>query len=354
MESTYEPAQAIVQNLLCSTIVDGKMELHFKTEKGPMSSATGGIRVSESLLSASDDSLSSSLALLSEISLADLMLSKAQELFERVDNKVNKGHWSSDTDHFHEKVVAKSREFASLSRGERLLRSIGELQKLMDVDPRDLRTSFDLVEVADDIGSAAVNILRQEKLKDKDAKFTGNDVASMIEFQMVKIFGHLNVRMEELSSTQQQGLVDRVREFVQSLPAEQQRFITDKLGTADLSQSAIRQAIASGAIWAAFAGAVQVFGFAFYTTAAQLLALVSLNMLPFGAYIGLSSTIAVLSSAWMLPSHAVIAMRSVRSLLSPRQTAIRHTRLASTRNELTKARAKNPEPSPIETMPSRN
>jgi hypothetical protein len=126
----------------------------------------------------------------------------------------------------------------------------------------------------------------------------------MIEYQMTKIFGGLNIRMEELSSTQQQSLVDRVREFLQSLPSDQQRFIMDKLGAADLSESAIRQAIASGAMWAAFAAAVQVFGFAFYTTAAHLLAIVSLHMLPFGAYVGLSSTIAVLSSPWMLPIFA--------------------------------------------------
>lgn len=262
-----------------------------------MSSAPAGLQVSESLLSASDDSLSSSLALLSELSLANLMWSKAQELLDRVDNKIKKGRWSSDTDHFHVKIVARSREFANLSHGERLLRSIGELQKLMGVPPRDLRTSFDLAEVADDIGTAAVDILRQ----DKDAKFTGNDVESMIEFQMTRIFGGLEIRMEELSATQQTTLVERVREFLQSLPEDQQRFIMDKLGAADLSESAVRQAITSGAMWTAFAAAVQVFGFAFYTTAAHLLAIVSLHLLPFGAYVGLSSTIAVLSSAWMLP-----------------------------------------------------
>jgi hypothetical protein len=251
-------------------------------------------------LAASEDSLSSSLALLHELSLFNLLKSKAAEVTERIGNRINRGTWSSDTNHFHEKVVAKSKEFAALSPGERLLQALGGLQTLMGIGPRDLRTSFDLSEVADDIGTAAVQILR----RDKDAQFTGNDVGSMIEFQMTKIFGGLHISMAELSAKDQQTLVDRVREFLQSLPADQQRFIINKLGATDLSESAVRQAIASGAMWTAFAAAVQVFGFAFYTTAAHLLAIVSLHLLPFGAYVGLSSTIAVLSSAWMLPIFA--------------------------------------------------
>ncbi len=265
-----------------------------------MSVGVTGSHVSDCLLSASDDSLSSSLALLSELSLANVMWSKGAEFFQKLDNKITEGSWACDSDHFHEKVVAKSKEYADTTRGERLLRAIGELQKLMDLAPRDLRTAYDLSEVADDIGMAAVNLLKQEK----DSKFGGSDVCAMIEYQMTKIFGGLSIRMEELSATQQQSLVERVREFLQSLPADQQRFIMDKLGASDLSEAAIRRAIANGAMWTAFAAAVQVFGFAFYTTAAHLLAIVSLHLLPFGAYIGLSSTIAVLSSAWMLPIFA--------------------------------------------------
>jgi hypothetical protein len=277
-------------------------------------------RVSDNLLSASDDSFSSSLALISELSLLNLMWSKGGELFEKANNKINKGAWSSNSDHFHEKVVAKSEEFANLPRGEQLLQVLGELQKLTEVAPRDLLTSFDLAEAADDIGMAAVGILRD----DKATKFTGNDVATMIEFQMTRIFGGLKVSMEELSPEHQQSLIERIREFLQSLPADQQRFIMDKLGAADLSESVIRQAIASGAMWTAFAAAVQVFGFAFYTTAAHLLAIVSLHLLPFSAYIGLSSTIAVLSSAWMLPIFAGLGMwyysrknRGLRKSMAP-------------------------------------
>lgn len=264
-----------------------------------MSTIAASSSVSGYLLSASDDSFSSSLALIEELSLFNLMWSKGADLFENVG-----GTKSSKSDHFHERLVATSKQFSALSRGERLLVAIGELQKLMGIGPRDLHTRLDLSEVADDLCMAGVKILREDKV----AKFTGNDVSAMIEFQMTKIFGGLNIRMDKLSSEQQQNLVDRVHEFLKSLPADKQRFIMDKLGASDLSESAIRQAIASGAMWTAFAAAVQVFGFAFYTTAAQLLAILSFHLLPFGAYVGLSSFIAVLASPWMLPISAGIGI----------------------------------------------
>jgi hypothetical protein len=269
-----------------------------------MSIVLAASRVSDNLLGASDDSLSSALALIEELSLFNLMWSKGTDVLKKVDNKINHGTWSSNSDRFHEKLVAKSKQFAALSRGERLLMVIGELQKLMDVKPRDVHTRLDLSEVADDLCMAGVKILRE----DKKAGFTGSDIGAMIEFHMTKIFGGLRIRMDELSADQRQSLVDRVRGVLQSLPADQQRFIMEKLGASDLSESAIRQAIASGAMWTAFAAAVQIFGFAFYTTAAQLLAILSVHLLPFGAYVFFSSAIAVLSSAWMLPIFAGVGI----------------------------------------------
>jgi hypothetical protein len=258
-------------------------------------------RVSDNLLAASDGSFSAVLALLEELSLFNLMWSKGADALEKLSNRIDHGKWAS-SDHFQEKLAAKAKQVAALPRGERLLRTIGELQKLVELKPRDLHTRFDLSEVAEDLCVAAVKILRE----DKKAKFSGNDVGAMITFQMAKVFGDLNIPLEELSGDQQEKLVAHVRTVVQSLPADQQRFIMGKVGASDLSEAAIRQALAGGAMWTAFATAVNVFGFAFYTTAAQLLAFLSLNLLPFGAYIGLSSLIAVVASAWILPISAAI------------------------------------------------
>jgi hypothetical protein len=275
--------------------------------------------ISDCLLFAPDDCLSSALALLNELTIGNVICSKSKHLLEKLENTLTKGSWTCNSDHFHEKVVERSKEYAHMAHSERLLRVIGDLQKLMRIRPRDLHTSHDLSDVADDIGLSAVNVLKQ-----MDSKFCGSDVGAMIEYVMTKIFGGLNIRMEELSAGQQQTLVDRVREFVQSLPREQQRFIIDKLGASGLSDRVIHNAIANGALWTAFAAAVQLFGFTFYTTAAHLLAIVSLHLLPFGAYVGVSSTIAVLSSPWMLPIFACLGTwyyarknRELRQTMAP-------------------------------------
>jgi hypothetical protein len=258
---------------------------------------------SASLLSAPDESLSSALALIEKLSLFNIIWGMGADLLDRVGKVINRGTWSSSSNQFAEELASKSREYGTLSPGERLLRTIGALQELLDVAPRDLRTSFDIEEVADDICIAAVKILREDTKSEKDTmnRFVGNDTGSMIRFQMTRYFAGLRISMEEFSPDQQNNLIKGVRDFLASLPCDQQRFIQDKLGAADLSEAAIRDAVASGAIWTAFAAAVQVFGFAFYTTAAHLLAIVSLGLLPFGAYVGLSSLIAVLASPVMVP-----------------------------------------------------
>jgi hypothetical protein len=267
-----------------------------------MSSITAS-QISTSLVSASNEAFSNTLALIEDLSLFNLAWGSGADLVQKIDNKVNRGTWSINSNNFAEKVAAKSEKFSDLSSGELLLRTIGGLQRLVDAAPRDLRTSFDLEEVVEDICMAAVKILREDT-KDKKVnseKFTGLDVGSMIEFQIARIFTGLKINMEDLSPQQRECLVQRTRDFLRSLPADQQRFIMDKLGATDMSDAAIRNAIATGAIWTAFAAAVNVFGFAFYMAASHLLAVLSIGLLPFGAYVGLSSFIAVLASPWMVP-----------------------------------------------------
>ncbi len=270
-----------------------------------MGIATQGLQVSDWLLSASDEAVSSALALLQELSIGNLLQDNTVEVYEKVKNRVVAGTWASNSgDRFHERIAARATELGSVSRGERILNLFGELQQITKVAPTDFQTRFDVTEAAEDICNAAVGILRA----DNDSGFKGSDLTSMIEFQMTKIFGGMSIKLDELSTLQQDNLVNRIRDFIKSLPAEQQRFILQKLGASDLSDTVVRQALTTGALWTAFTGAVSVFGFAFYTTAAQLLAIVSFHLLPFGAYVALSSTIAVLANPFMIPISALLGL----------------------------------------------
>ncbi len=257
--------------------------------------------VSESILAASKDALCSSLALLSELSLFNLLLHKSADWIDSVRSLVTKQKWSSDCNHFAEQLKAKAEGVAQLSDGECLLRVLGELETLMEVRPRDLRTRHDLAEIAEDLCMATVKMLRA----DKSANFHGSTPADLVDYQMGKTFAGLKVAVGKLSGEQQGQVIDAVREFIAKMPADQRDFILKQLGASDLTEAVIRTAILNGTLWTAFAVAVQVFGFAFYMMAAELLAIISFHLLPFGAYIGLSSLIAVLSSPWMLPIFLV-------------------------------------------------
>jgi hypothetical protein len=254
--------------------------------------------IHELLLCSSDETLSSSLALLTEISLGRLLEAKVHEYFNALGNKINEGRWENkEGDLFQKRVAEHALELNKISRGERLLNLFGILQQLSDTAAHDFNTRFDFSEAADDICSAAVRMLRD----DKKSTFTGSDIGSMIEYQLTKLFGGMEIKLQQMSGEEREKLVNDVTKFVQGLPEDQQQFLTKKLGTNELSEAAIRKAIASGTMWTAFAAAVNFFGFTFYTTAAHLLAIISFHFLPFGVYIGLSSLIAVLSSGWMIP-----------------------------------------------------
>jgi hypothetical protein len=254
--------------------------------------------IHELLLCSSDETLSSSLALLTEISLGQLIGAKLHEYFNALENRISHGTWvNKEGDLFQKRVAEKAIVLNQISRGERLLVLLGTLQELSETSPHDFNTRFDFDEATDDVCSAAVRMLRD----DKKSNFGGQNVDSMIEYQLTKLFGGMEIKLQQMSGQERDKLVNDVTKFVQGLPEEQQQFLTKRLGTNELSDAAIRKAIASGTMWTAFAAAVNFFGFAFYTTAAHVLAIISFHLLPFGVYVGLSSLIAVLSSGWILP-----------------------------------------------------
>ena len=121
----------------------------------------------------------------------------------------------------------------------------------------------------------------------------------MLRFLMNKMFGEIGRRFESLSSDKQQQVVDEVRKFIETLPETQKEQLRKELGSDQITDGFIRKAIVSGTLSTAFAAAVSVGGFAFYTGAVSLLAalagLVGIT-LPFSFYIGLTSTIAVISN----------------------------------------------------------
>jgi hypothetical protein len=266
-----------------------------------MATATRSSSLHVAILSASDDSISTSLAFLNELSLWNVLHAKSADLAETIKRKLQdlpRGNGSSD--HFQKRIMAISKELDRLPRAERLLQLIGALQQSVSVPPRDLKTRFDLEEVLEDLCAAAVRIVAAKEEKNAVSAFKQRNLQGMLEFHISRMFGGIEIPFEHLAGDQQETLLTRVREFIAKLPPDQQRFVMEKIGAHDLTDAAIRQAVVTGSIWGVFAAAVEVFGFSFYTAAAHILAIASLHMLPFGAYVFMSSFVSLVTGPLMI------------------------------------------------------
>ena len=226
--------------------------------------------------------LAAQLALLDQTTLAKLLKSKATDLF------------SNEKGEFNRIVDEAARRLANESAAELVLRLLGALNAIFGIPARRYVAPRDFEDNGGEILARCLAVLRETE---KD--FSGTDLQDMVRFLMNKMFGEIGKRFESLNNDKQQEVVDAVRKFIDELPEAQREMLRKETGADQITDSYIRKAIVSGTLSTAFAAAVSVGGFAFYTGAVSLLAtlagLVGLT-LPFSVYIGLTSTIAVISN----------------------------------------------------------
>ena len=238
--------------------------------------------VTQSFLTAPREILAAQLALLDQTTLAKLLKSKATDLF------------SDEKGEFNRIVEEAARRLVNESAAELVLRLLGALNAILGIPARRYVAPRDFEDNGEEILARCLAVLRETE---KD--FSGTDLQDMLRFLMNKMFGEIGKRFETLSSDKQQEVVDAVRKFIEELPEAQREKLQKEIGGDQITDSYIRKAIVSGTLSTAFAAAVSVGGFAFYTGAVSLLAtlagLVGLT-LPFSVYMGLTSTIAVISN----------------------------------------------------------
>ena len=238
--------------------------------------------VAQSFLTAPREMLAAQLALLDQTTLAKLLKSKATDLF------------SDEKGEFNRIVDEAARHLVNESAPELVLRLLGALNTILGIPARRYVAPRDFEDNGEEILARCLAVLRET-----EEDFSGADLQDMLRFLMNKMFGEIGKRFESLSSDKQQEVVDAVRKFIEDLPEVQREKLRNEIGADEITDSYIRKAIVSGTLSTAFAAAVSVGGFAFYAGAVSLLAtlagLVGLT-LPFSVYIGLTSTIAVISN----------------------------------------------------------
>ncbi len=140
-------------------------------------------------------------------------------------------------------------------------------------------------------------------LQKSDESFNGKTLEEMIGFIFQKIYSEFAKQFEHKNEEEKEEIVKHILLAVKDMPKEQQERFKAELNTDELSAEVIKKAIAAGTFGTAFAATVSIAGFSAYTFAtsslASLAGLFGIS-LPFGAFSGITSIIAVLSNPLFL------------------------------------------------------
>jgi hypothetical protein len=189
----------------------------------------------------------------------------------------------------------------------------------LDLELPSRLTAGDLDDLGKEIEQQTIALL-----KENDSDFDGETTPELAQHVMKGLFEDLADKFESQDEETQQKIVDAIMEEIESMPEKQRERLREELDVDELSRDAIRKAVATGALGAAFGGVVQVAGFPAYMAAVKALAamagMVGLG-LPFSAYATLTSVIAVLANplfmvpallggGWLLTSYTNGKMRN--------------------------------------------
>ncbi len=189
----------------------------------------------------------------------------------------------------------------------------------LDLDLPSQLTAGELDDLGGKIEEGAVGLL-----KENDSDFEGETTAEMAQHVMIGLFEDLAEKFEEQDEEVQQEIVDAIMEEIESMPEKQRERLREELDADELSRDAIRRAVATGALGAAFGAVVQMAGFSAYMAAVKALAAIAGMVgigLPFGMYATLTSVIAFLANplfmvpallggGWLLTSYTNTRMRN--------------------------------------------
>lgn len=284
------------------------------------------------LLNAPPDVLAAFLALLEETTFANVMGKKGKSLFNSEDDFANA-------------LQARTDELKKLEQPELILQLLGKLEAIADVEPGYLAAPRDLEDLCAELAGKAVMMKREG-----EKKFEGSSLLDLVAFVMKEILREIETKFETLDESQQQELIFELREFLASLPEDQQQAFRGALGVDALTDEVVRQSIIKGTLGVGFSAAVSIGGFSFYTAASSVLAgiagLIGLT-LPFAAYTTLSSVIAVLANPYTIALVLIATVatawwqggKKIRSSLYPLiivqlAAAARHNETAKNRGKI--------------------
>jgi hypothetical protein len=248
-----------------------------------------GARLAEGIVALDAEALAYYVATMQDTTLYALLRSKVTDLVKRTKD----GHAA--------RVAESGERLAKEPKNDLVFLLHRLLDEALGIEPHPYRTQLDVEAHGD-------RLLKRccEELAQQDETFTGGTLADLARWAVSRQF---NVDLTKVSEEKQENLIDQIMEVLGQADSAAREHLMAALGIEEVTREEVRRALLGGALPSLLAAAVSLGGFGFYVGATSLLhsaaALVGLT-LPFAAYTGLTSLIAVLANPlFTLPAMAL-------------------------------------------------
>lgn len=242
----------------------------------------------QGLYQADEETLANFISMWEESTISKIISSKSIDIYDKIKNhKTN--------DNYSESIAARKEELLKASNIN-TLRTILVIQlaKFYNIKLPKKFNLYSLEQIGLNIEQKSI-----ETLNKSDKNFKANNIEGMIQYVFEFLFSSISKKFNKSSNEDKEEISKNILRSIEEMPIEQQNKLKEELKVDEMSEDVVQKALASGALGAAFATTISIAGFSAYTFAASALAstagLIGLT-LPFGAYTGLTSIMAVVSN----------------------------------------------------------
>lgn len=243
------------------------------------------------LYSADNEILANFIAMWDKSTISNIIKYKGFDLYDKIINKEN-------NDEFAQILEDKKLELKEVDTNELRTMIIMQLASYFEIKLPKTLNMYSLEQIGIKIENCSIEALRKS-----DKSFKETSLEEMISYIFQELFNDMSKQFNDKNNEDKEKIAQNIFQTIQEMPKEQQDKLKEELKVDELSEDIVMKAIAAGTFGAAFAATISIAGFSAYTFATSALAsmagLVGVG-LPFGAYSGLTSVIAVLSNPLFL------------------------------------------------------
>ncbi|MDR6726178.1 hypothetical protein J2W91_004684 [Paenibacillus amylolyticus] len=177
-----------------------------------------------------------------------------------------------------------------------------EMAKRLEIRGTHLSTSQEVEDLTTAVVHEADKLMilqHSQYQRYKDIHMVQDPLQVMVRYQLDQLLQQTSKELDKASPAKQREYLAKVQQFIDQLPDEKQHQIKERLGVEQLTKEVLQRIVLTSGSSILFGILVEVFGFAFYTSATSLFASLAGLLgitLSFGTYTALTSMIAILAN----------------------------------------------------------